>query len=85
MVIDTNLSQPLQNSEYFLNILTEMKDFFADTYRNYLIMGDFNIERSDPFLSAFLISNNLYNLIKRDICFKSKSSCNELFLTDRKF
>ena len=27
-----------------------MIDFFADTYDNYLIMGDFNIEQSDPSL-----------------------------------
>ena len=33
-----------QNSEYFLNNLTKMIDFFTDTYDNYLIMGDFNIE-----------------------------------------
>ena len=26
---------PLQNSEYFLNNLTKMTDFFADTYYNY--------------------------------------------------
>ena len=55
---------PSQNSEYFLDNLTKMTDYFADTYDNCLIMGDFNIERSDPSLKAFLNSNNLYNLIK---------------------
>ena len=55
---------PSQNSEYFLNNLTKMTDYFADTYDNCLIMADFNIERSDPSLKAFLNSNNLYNLIK---------------------
>ena len=33
-----------QNSEYFLNKLTVMIDFFADIYDNYLIIDDFNIE-----------------------------------------
>ena len=55
---------PSQNSEYFLNKLTVMIDFFADTYDNYLIMGDFNIEQNDPSLKAFLNSNKFYNLIK---------------------
>ena len=75
MVSDINLSPPSQNSEYFLNNLTVMIDFFADTYNNYLITGDFNIEQSDPSLKAFLNINNLYNLIKSNTCFKGKGSC----------
>ena len=38
---------PSQSSVYFLNNLTKLIDFFADTYENYLIMCDFNIELSD--------------------------------------
>ena len=76
---------PSQNSEYFPNNLTKMIDFFADTYENYLIMGNFNTERSDPSLKAFLNSNNLYNLIKSNTCFTSKGSCIDLFLTNRKY
>ena len=62
-----------------------MIDFFADTYDNYLIMGDFNIEQSDPSLKAFLNSNNLYNLIKSNTCFKGKGSCIDFFLTNKKY
>ena len=76
---------PSQNSEYFLNNLTVMIDFSADTYDNYLIMGDFNIEQSEPSVKAFLSSNNLYNLIKSNTCFKGKCSCIDLFLTNRKY
>ena len=76
---------PSHNSEYFLNNLTKMIDLFADTYDNYLIMGDFNMEPSDPSLKAFLNSNNLYNLIKSNTCFKGKGSCIDLFLTNRKY
>ena len=71
--------------EYFLNKLTKMIYFFADTYENYLITGDFNIERSDPFLKAFLNSSNLFNLIKSNTCFKGKGSYIDLFLTNRKY
>ena len=62
-----------------------MTDFFADTYDNYLIMGDFNIEQIDPSLKTFLNSSNLYNLIKSNTCFKGKGSCIDLFLTNRKY
>ena len=62
-----------------------MIDFFNDTYENYLIMGDFNIERSDPSLKTFLNSGNLCNLIKSNTCFKGKGSCVDLFLTNGKY
>ena len=62
-----------------------MIEFFADTYDNYLIMGDFNLEQSYPSLKAFLNSSNLYNLIKSNTCFKGKGSCIDLFLTNRKY
>ena len=51
---------PSQNIEHFLNNLMKMIDFSADTYDNYLITGDVNIERSDPSLKAFLNSINLW-------------------------
>ena len=76
---------PSHNSEYFLNNLTKMTDLFADAYDNYLIMGDFNIEQSDPSLKAFLNSNNFYNLIKSNTYFKGNGSCIDLFLTNRKY
>ena len=43
---------PYHNSEYFLNNLTKMIDLFAVTYDNYLIMGDFNMEPSEPSLKG---------------------------------
>ena len=63
---------PSHNSEYFLNNLTKMIELFADTYHNYLIMGSFNMEPSDPSLKGFSSSNNLYNLIKSNTSFKGK-------------
>ena len=75
---------PSQNSEYFLNSLTKIIDYFANTYDNYLIRGDFNLEPSDSALMGFLSSNNLTNLIKTNTCFKGKGSCIDLILTNRK-
>ena len=55
---------PLQNSEYFLNSLTKIIDYFANSYDNHLILGDFNLEPTDSALMGFLDSNSLTNLIK---------------------
>ena len=59
--------------------------FFTDTYDNYLTIDEFNIERSNPSLKAFLNGNNLYNLIKSNTCFRGKGSCIDLFLTNKKY
>ena len=77
MVSDINISS--------LNNLIKIIDALANTYDNYLIMGDVNIERSDLSLKAFLNSNNLYNLIKSNTWFKGKGSCIDIFLTNRKY
>ena len=76
---------PLQNSEYFLNSLTKIIDYFASTYDNQLILGDFNLEPTDSALMGFLDSNSLINLIKTNTCFKGKGSCIDLILTNKKF
>ena len=55
---------PLQNSEYFLNSLTKIIDYFASTYDNHLMLGYFNLEATDSALMGFLDSNRFTNLIK---------------------
>ena len=39
--------------------LTKMIDYFANTYDNYLVIGNFNMEPSDSLLEAFVDSSNL--------------------------
>ena len=70
---------PSQNSEYFLNSLTKIIDYFANTCDNHLILGDFNLEPTDFTLMGFLDSNSLTNLIKTSTCFKGKGFCINLF------
>ena len=53
-----------QDSEVFLNSLTIILDHFTKIYYNYLIVGDFNLERHDKRLGYFLNINNLFNLVK---------------------
>ena len=60
----------MQNSEYFLNSFTKIIDYFADTYDNHLIFGDFSLEPTDSALMGFLNSNSLTNLIKKTLVLK---------------
>ena len=76
---------PLQNSEYFLNSLTKIIDYFANSYDNQLILGDFNLEPTDAALMGFLDSSRLTNLIKTSTCSKGRGSCIDLILTNRTF
>ena len=76
---------PLQNSEYFLNSLTKIIDYFANTYDNHLILGDFNLEPTDSALMGFLDSSRLTNLVKTSTCSKGRGSCIDLILTNRTF
>ena len=76
---------PSQDSEFFLNSLTIILDYFTKTYDNYLIMGDFNLEPHDKRLGYFLNSNDLVNLVKTNTCFKGSGSCIDLILTNRKY
>ena len=75
---------PSQNSEFFLNSLTNIIDHFTKLFDNYII-GDFNLEPSNTTLKHFMDSNGLYNLIKGHTCFKGKGSLIDLILTNRKF
>ena len=61
-----------QNSEFFLNNLTMMVNCFAPSFDNFLTMGDFNMEPSDPFVTSFFDGNSLINLIKKKTCLKGR-------------
>ena len=76
---------PSQNREYFLNSLLKFINYFANTYDNHLILGNFNLEPTDSALMGFLDINSLTNLIKTNTCFKGKGSCIDLILTNTKF
>ena len=64
-----NLLSTFTNSEFFLYNVTMMTDSFACTYDSFLIMANFNMEPSDPFLTSFCDSNSLINLIKDNCMF----------------
>ena len=76
---------PSQKSEYFLNELDKMSDYFSVSYDNHVIMGDFNLEPSTVLLKHFMNKNAFYNLIKVSTSFKGKGTCIDLILTNRKY
>ena len=74
---------PLQKSEFFQNSSSNITDHFTNRFDNYIIIVDFNLEPSIAPLKHFLDSNELYNLIKGHVYFKSKGSLIDLILTNR--
>ena len=60
-------------------------DNYIGNYDNILLLGDFNLEFSEPCLNDFCDINNLKNLVKEPTCFKNPDnpSCIDLFLTNR--
>ena len=76
---------PSLNSQYFLDTLPELQDFYFNHYDNKVILGDFNLKPTDPLMMSFLNEHDLINLIKNNTCFKGEGSCIDLILTNRKF
>ena len=50
-----------------------------------MLLGDLNVESSDPVLNDFCNVYNLFSLVKEPTCFKNPDnpSCIDLFLTNR--
>ena len=76
---------PSQSSQYFLDLLGDMLDFYSQGYDNKVILGDFNSEPSNPSIASFMNNQNLFNLVKSNTCFKGEGSCIDLILTNRKY
>ena len=76
---------PSLNSQYFLDTLSDLLDFYSNHYDNKVILGDFNLKPTDSLIMTFLNEHDLINLIKNNTCFKGEGSCIDLILTNRKF
>ena len=60
-------------------------DFYSQDYDNKVILGDFNLEPSNPSIVSFMNNQNLFNLVKSNTCFKGEGSCIDFILTNRKY
>ena len=49
-----------------------------------MLVGNFNVEESEPCLSQFLYEYNAKSIVKESICFKNvlNPSCIDLFITN---
>ena len=82
---------PQENNKYvFFNELTETLSKAVNNYENIIVIGDLNIDVSDPdkdrnnYLSDFVDSFSLTNLINRKTCHKSLSGTTiDIMLTNR--
>ena len=76
---------PNQSDNYYFNHLGNALDIYNQTYKNFLLMGDFNAEDSKPCISQFLHQYEAKNLVKDKTCFKSinNPSCIDLFITNK--
>ena len=81
---DESYHPPSQSDEYFFNHLQNGLDIYKKFYDKYMLVGDFNAEDSEPFLSLFLFEMNPKNIVKVPTCFKSLSnpSCIDLVITN---
>ena len=63
---------PSLNSQYFLDTLSDLLDFYSNHYDNKVILGDFNLKPTDPLMMTFLNEKDLINLIKITLVLKEK-------------
>ena len=65
------------------NISTTLDKLFTDC-ENVILLGDFNIEVEEKYLSNFMSVHNLKTLIKQTACFKNPENptCRDLILTN---
>ena len=75
---------PDQNLDYFLSSITSLLDHYLTIYEDFVIMGDFNVNESNPVMETFLNQHNCKNIIKNKTCYKSlEGSCIDLIITSR--
>ena len=60
-------------------------DSYSSKYRNFILLGDFNVEPTEDVMEELMKIYNLKNLVKGPTCFKNpdKPSCIDLILTDK--
>ena len=76
---------PSQSDTYYFDKLGNALDLYNQNYNNFLLIGDFNAEDSEPCISQFLHQYESKNLVKDKTCFKNPNnpSCIDLFLTNK--
>ena len=73
------------NISKHLHCLSKGLDICISQYDNIMLLGDLNVEISDPVLNNFCNVYSLFSLVKEPTCFKNpyNPSCIGLFLKNR--
>ena len=75
---------PKQPDSYYFNNVSNSLDLYRQNYNNFLLIGDFNSEDTEPILSQLLHAHEAKNIVKDKTCFKNPDnpSCIDLFITN---
>ena len=73
---------PSLNSQYFLDTLSDLLDYYYNQHENKVILGGFNLKPTHPLMMTFLNEHDLINLVKNNICLKEEALCIDLILTN---
>ena len=73
---------PSQAETFFLDEISKNIEHYCTKYKNFLVIGDFNLTERNLVLKEFMQRLNFKNVIKEPTCFKSDSpTCIDLILT----
>ena len=76
---------PSQCGKYFFDYLSRSLDIYIALYDKFVLIGDFNAEKSEDTLAYFLNFHNTSNLVIDKTCFKSlrNPSCIDFIITNK--
>ena len=67
-----------------MSSITGLLGHYLKSYEDFVIMGDFNANQSNPAMKTFLNQHKGKNIIKSKTCYKSQEgSCIDLIITSR--
>ena len=75
---------PNQSDQYFFENIGKTLDKYSKHYDKFMLVGSFNAEESETWISKFLYEFNAKNIVKQNNCFKNtlNPSCIDLFITN---
>ena len=60
----------MQSDQYFFENIGKTLDKYLKHYDKFMLVGDFNAEESEPYLSQLPYEYNAKNTVKENTCFK---------------
>ena len=70
-LVSGSYSPKLSHIKNHLQEIGKGLDYYSSKYENFIVLGDFNVEMSNPHMSEFCALYNFTNLIKEPTCYKN--------------